>query len=89
MSCEKCNRLERLFLESLVFSDRAETEIRSFLITHQHFAGVSDMDAYLALREEERKILDQRHERFLTLVHHVRDHGLVNAGSEERANTQR
>jgi hypothetical protein len=77
MKDEQLARLERRFLESLVFADRAQTAMRCFLVTHQHFAGVSDMDQYLALRDDERKALDERHEAFLTLVHYERDHGIV------------
>lgn len=77
MKNDKFDRLERQFLESMVFEDRAHTGMRCFLVTHQHFVGVSDMDEYLALREEERKTTEERHEAFLTLVHYERDHGLL------------
>jgi hypothetical protein len=80
MTCKECNRLERMFLESLVFSDRAQTAMRCFLIAHQHFGGVSDMDEYLALRAEERRTTELRHDAVVALVHHVKDHGLVGAG---------
>ena len=49
--CEICNHLERLFLESIIDADKAETALRCYLITHQWSAGVSDMDEYNALRE--------------------------------------
>ena len=74
MKCDECDRLERMFLESLVFVDRAQTSMRCFLITHQHFGGVSDIDEYLALRAEERRTMEQRHDTYLAVVHHERDH---------------
>ena len=81
MKNQKLIRLERQFLEALVFVDRAQTAMRCFLITHQHFAGLSDMDDYLALREEERQTTEDRHEAFLTLVRYEMDHGLVPEGA--------
>jgi|GEM_PF-1775124 len=81
MNCEECNRLERLFLESFVFADRAQTSVRCFLITHQQSAGVSDLDEYLALRAEERRTLEQRHNAYLARVRHEKDHGPAAAES--------
>ena len=75
MKCDECNRLERMFLESFVFADRAQTAMRIFLIGHQHFAGVSDIDEYLALRAEERKMTQERHDAYVTLLHHEKEHG--------------
>lgn len=77
MKCEECQRLERLFLESMVFEDRAQTEMRCFLVSHRRFGGVSDVDEYLALHTEERKTADRRHDAFLALVRHERSHGLI------------
>lgn len=88
MNCEECDRLERLLLESLVFADRAQTAMRCFLITHPYFGGVSSMDEYLALRAEERKTEDRRHDAFLALVHHAMGHGLVRAESGAPARAQ-
>jgi len=79
MNCEECHRLERLFLESIVFADRAETALRCFLITHQHFAGVSDMDEYRALRGEQQRTAGQRHAAFMDVVSHVSNHVSVAA----------
>jgi hypothetical protein len=76
MKDEKLGRLERQLLEAMVFADRAQTAMRCFLITHQGFPGVSDLDEYLALRDEERKTTEQRHEAFLTRVRYEREHGL-------------
>jgi hypothetical protein len=74
MSCEECDRLESLFLESIVFADRAETALRCFLITHQRFAGVSDMDEYNALRADQEATAEKRHEAFVSIVTHARNH---------------
>ena len=74
MNCEECDRSERLLLESIVFADRAETDLRCFLITHQRSSGVSDMDEDRALSMEQRRIADQRHEAFVNLVNHARNH---------------
>jgi hypothetical protein len=77
MKDEKLGRLERQLLEAMVFADRAQTAMRCFLITHQGFPGVSDLDEYLALRDEERRATEERHDAFLALVHYEREHGLT------------
>ena len=82
MNCAECDRLERLFLESVTFADRAQTAMRCFLTTHPHVGGVSDMDEYMALRAEERKTMDRRHDAVLTLSHHFMDHGMVTKESD-------
>ena len=58
MKCESCNRLERLFLESIIDTDKADTALRCFLITHQWSASVSDLDEYNALRAEQQRMTD-------------------------------
>jgi hypothetical protein len=83
MKDEKLGRLDRQLLEAMVFADRAQTAMRCFLITHQGFPGVSDLDEYLALREEERKTTEQRHEAFLTRVRYEREHGLRGKNSPQ------
>ena len=75
VNCEECHRLERMLLESIVYADRAETSLRCFLITHQHSSGVSDMDEHQALRAEQQRATNQRHEAFINLVNHARNHG--------------
>jgi hypothetical protein len=74
MNCESCDRLEGAALESIVFADKAETALRCYLITHQHFAGVSDMDEYQALRAEQQRTADERHRSYTDLVNHSRNH---------------
>jgi hypothetical protein len=75
MSCDSCQRLERLFLESMVFADRAETSLRCYLLTHQHFAGVSDMDEYQAVRTEQERTSEERHRAYVDFMNHARNHG--------------
>jgi hypothetical protein len=75
MNRESCDRLEGVVLESIVFADKAETALRCYLITHQHFAGVSDMDEYQALRAEQQRTADERHRSYMDLVSHSRNHG--------------
>ena len=74
MSCEECDRFERLVLESLVFADRAETALRCYLITHERSAGVSDLDEYHALRTEQQRTTDERHKAYMGLVDHKKAH---------------
>jgi hypothetical protein len=52
--------LGRFFLESVVFADKTETALRCYLITHQHFASVSDLDEYQALRAEQQRTVNER-----------------------------
>ena len=74
MECNDCFRLERMFLESLVAADRAETALRCFFITHQKVAGVSDMDEYRALRNEQERFAVERHRGFQALMDHRSQH---------------
>ena len=73
--CDSCHKLERLFLESMIDADKAETALRCYLITHQWSAGVSDMDEYNALRAEQQRTTDQRHKAYTGLVSHAMNHG--------------
>ncbi len=77
MECQLCHRLERLFLATIVFADKSETALRCYLITHQHFAGVSDVDEYEALRAEQQRTADDRHRAYMELVSHTRNHEAV------------
>lgn len=72
--CEMCQRLERLFLESIIDADKAETALRCYLITHQWSAGVSDMDEYNALRAQQQRTTDDRHGAYTKLVSHAMNH---------------
>ncbi len=73
--CEICDRLERLFLESIIYADKAETSLRCYLITHQWSAGVSELDEYNALRAEQQRTADERHGAYMNVVSHAKNHG--------------
>lgn len=76
MKCPECDRLKGLLLESFVYADRAQTATRCYLFTHLASSGVSDLDEYLALREEEQKTSLERHQAYLAVVEHARNtHG--------------
>lgn len=85
MACEICNRLERLFLESMIYADKAETALRCYLITHQWSASVSDMDEYNALRAEQQRTTDERHRAYTDLVSHAMSEPISRSGREEMA----
>ena len=74
MTCDTCDRLGGSLVESIVFADKAETALRCYFITHQHFATVSDMDEYRALREEQQRTGDERHRAFMDMVTHALNH---------------
>lgn len=63
-----------MFLESLVAADKAETALRCYFITHQGFGGVSDLDQYGALRAEQQRAEDERHQDCLASVGHRKQH---------------
>lgn len=71
MAFDDGNRLKRLFLESMVYADRAETALRCYFITHQWSAGVSDMEEYQALRADQQRTADERHRAYMSLVNHA------------------
>lgn len=85
MACEMCDRLERLFLESMIYADKAETALRCYLITHQWSATVSDIDEYDALRSDQQRKADERHTRYMDLVSHAKDHGRTGGSREQRS----
>ena len=74
MACDECQHLEGLFLESMVFADRAETALRCYFLTHQHSAGVSDLNEYRSLRAEQQRTADERHTVYMNLVDHKKAH---------------
>jgi hypothetical protein len=73
--CESCNRFERVLLESIIDADKADTALRCYLITHQWSASVSDMDEYNALRAEQQRMTERRHEAYTALISHAMNHG--------------
>ena len=74
MDCDECQDLERLFLESMVYADRAETELRCYFLTHQRAASVSDLNQYQSQRAEQQRTADERHRAYMNLVDHKKGH---------------
>ena len=74
MNCDECDRSERFLLEAMVAADKAETALRCYLMTHERFAGVSDMDEYEALRKSHQDAVEERHAAYSGLVGHKRSH---------------
>jgi len=74
MNCDECDRSERVLLEAMVAADKAETALRCYLITHERFGGVSDMDEYEALRKNQQDAVNERHSAYTGLVKHKRSH---------------
>ena len=74
MNCEECDRKERFLLEAMVSADKAETALRCYLMTHERFGGVSDVDEYEALRSEQQKATQERHNAYTGLVKHKQAH---------------
>ena len=74
MPRDECLRQEDRFLKSLVAADKAETDLRCCLLTHLDVAGVSDLDEYKALRDQELRAAEQRHQAYMDSVEHRRRH---------------
>ena len=74
MDCDECNRTERFLLEAMVAADKAETALRCYLMTHERFVGVSDLDEYTALQAEQEKTIEQRDKAYRELVKHKQGH---------------
>jgi hypothetical protein len=74
MDCNECHRLENLFLESIMFADRAQTELRCYFLTHRHCAGVSDLAEYDSLSREERRTAQERDQAYIDLATHRKGH---------------
>ena len=72
MKCEQCQRLETQFRESLVLTDRAQTDLRSFFVMHEGCFGVSDLAEYESLSGEERRLVAERDRAYHDLVNHRR-----------------
>jgi hypothetical protein len=75
MECRECQRRDRMFLESLVEADRAETALRCYFITHQKLAGIGDLDEYTSLREQQERLSAVRHLSYLSAMEHRNTHG--------------
>jgi len=74
MNCNECDRAERFLLEAMVAADKAETGLRCYLMTHERFGGVSDMDEYEALRRDQQEATEQRHRAYTGLIRHKHSH---------------
>jgi hypothetical protein len=74
MNCDECDRSERFLLEAMVAADKAETALRCYLITHERFGGVSDMNEYEALRKDQQNATDERHKAYVGMVKHKQSH---------------
>jgi len=74
VNCDECDRSERFLLEAMVAADKAETALRCYLMTHERFGGVSDMDEYEALRGEQQNAIETRHGAYTGLVRHKQGH---------------
>jgi hypothetical protein len=75
MNCDECDRSERFLIEAMVAADKAETSLRCYLMTHERFGGVSDMDEYEALRKSHQNAAEERHAAYTGLVkQHKRSH---------------
>jgi hypothetical protein len=79
MECNECQRLSGLFLESMIFADKAETALRAYFLTHQHQASVSEFAEYSSLKKEHQRGVEQRDAAYINLVDHQRTHGRVAA----------
>jgi len=74
MNCEECARLESLFRESMVFADRAQTELRCYFLLHPQSYGVSDLAEYESLSKEEMRMVEDRNRAYRTLAAHRKAH---------------
>jgi hypothetical protein len=74
MNCNECDSSERFLVEAMVAADKAETALRCYLLTHERFGGVSDLDEYQALRKDQQNSIDELDRAYMGLVTHKRDH---------------
>lgn len=79
MECNECQHLLGLFIESMIFADKAETSLRAYFLTHQHEATVSELAEYSSLKNEQQRTLTERDSAYMTLVNHQKFHGRIAA----------
>jgi len=84
MECEQCQRQQRMFLEALIATDRAETELRCYFLTHLKYAGVSDLDEYSALTAQRQRAAETLDRAYLDSVEHRKRHGYRPEATQER-----
>lgn len=79
MECKECEHLSGMFLESMIFADKAETALRAYFLTHQHGASVSELAEYYSMRKEQQRTVEERDSAYTHLVNHQKLHGRVAA----------
>jgi hypothetical protein len=75
MECDECQRLSGLFLESMIFADKAETALRAYFLTHQHGASVSELAEYGSLKKDQLRTVTERDNAYGKVVNHQKVHG--------------
>jgi hypothetical protein len=58
MNCDECQHLSGLFLESMIFADKAEVALRAYFLTHQREASVSELAEYSSLKNEQQRTVN-------------------------------
>ncbi|HWE48772.1 MAG TPA: hypothetical protein VG273_03230 [Bryobacteraceae bacterium] len=82
MNCDECQHLSGMFIETMVFADRAEAALRGYFLTHQHGATVSELAEYRSMKSEHQRTVDERDKAYLALVNHQAMHGRAAAPTE-------
>jgi hypothetical protein len=75
MECSECQHLLALFIESMIFADKAESALRAYFLTHQQGASVSELAEYSSLKKDQERTLIERNSAYMTLVNHQKFHG--------------
>ena len=61
MECGECEHLLGLFIESMIFADKAEAALRAYFLTHQHGRQtVSEFAEYGSLRKDQENAVTGR-----------------------------
>ena len=79
MECDECQHLSGLFLESMIFADKAEIALRAYFLTHQREASVSELAEYSSLKKEHQRTVNERDTAYMKLVNHRKVHGRIAA----------
>lgn len=61
-------RLTGGFLRALIAADKAETELRCYLLVHQGATGVSDLNEYQSLYLQQQRAAEARHLAYMALA---------------------
>src|SRR5580658_5771637 len=70
MEFNECQHLLGLFIESVIFADKAETSLRPYFLTHQQEATVSELAEYGGLKNYQQRKLTERDSASINLVNH-------------------